>query len=79
MRHLLILMLLAGCTERPIVGWPPGALPATPDLLPLDAVGAVPGTDPGPAVAARGAALRAWAAGGTGTTRPSDRPSQPLH
>ena len=62
MRFVLICLCLSACAARPVVDWPPGAAPATPGLLPLTGLvaGVVP-DDPGPGVAARGAALRDWA------------------
>ncbi|NBZ90092.1 hypothetical protein [Stagnihabitans tardus] len=65
MRFVLICLCLSACVARPVVDWPPGAPPATPGLLPLQ--GLIPDpvpADPGPGVAARGAALRDWAASG---------------
>jgi hypothetical protein len=56
----LLALALSGCGERPVIHWPSAERPAAPALLPADQIALPPGTtDPGPALAARAAALKA--------------------
>lgn len=64
MRYLVLILMLSACSTYPRIQWPADAKPAaTPPLLPQAALVAEPGaTDSGPALVARAAVLRDWAA-----------------
>ena len=58
-RLTLIFLLLSACATPPVIAWPEGAAPATPDLLPTASLTPPAASeDPGPALDARAAALR---------------------
>lgn len=64
MRYLALILMFSACSAYPKIQWPAGEAPvATPPLLPQsELLGGVPGRDSGPALAARAAVLRGWAA-----------------
>ena len=58
-RPLLLLILLSACVRPPVIDWPETEAPPTPALLPAEELVPPAGmADPGPALEARGAALR---------------------